>query len=1057
MGFYGNITSTASTQFSFDITYPNRLTMERNASDDGIAINRFVLIEYDTAWIDPENYIKTTNNPMGEITPENDWTNYDYNFNIDLKKYANRRGYDSTVWQKIFDDKGFRYMMVAELNSVVPTFDVIPVAPSEVPLTPKFDEISTNLYYKLQWQAPWGFRIKESDDNNLSDISTKHTKYTYNSDNQSYKTEDINVKGAIFFNKNAFDPQVIKEGEERVKPINGRVTVDKNQKALVNEIKLTPGISGKVYDINPNDEDRTLKTAEDVQELTINLPAIGNMMSDAWDIIHGPLRNDDMRQWDEKGNNVSSLQGRLDSIDALNKSTIPYKTSDTGALVGAKLTDDNSWIEATLNDSKKELNIKHINNKLMVKNQISSIDLNAAGKTETLTFNNPIRDEVGHIIGYDEQTFTLPKKFNKVTTDNGSLSAKNQTDTLNILSEDDWLETKIADDAVKIKHTGSVSDKGKTEINLESVDSFTIPMFSIDQTGHIKEKINNQYNLPYSFKSFAVNKTTVSPQKIKDTLNIESDPSLEPSLNQSNGKTIFKISHKDQGTKIADKVVNPNNSNETSFQYFNPTDIDSAGHVANYNLNTVYFPYGYSKIKTVEQNDSTAHLDDSIEKEISATTPFDTLAIGGGNKWITATTSDNKVVIGHAVPTIDIMNMGSVSLYNGDTFITSDVRTDEAGHVSSMVKATCQLPFNFNQIKFKPYAVSSQENLQPILIKANEFESMFGIEATSLIDITVTDNIFKFNHGISNNATKQISGSVEGQQINIPTIHYDDTGHIISTTNNIFNVPFGANITVKSSSNVDTWEQFYPSELMIENGDYVTFEKTKQGFSINHNMPNKTNSDFTLGTVGNPFGETELNTGSTFYIPYLTYDEYGHITGSQNYKFKLANNPIEVLPTEYSDYVKDCFAIQNLKYEIDSNNKGTIIPQYKAISSFKLSGYYTPTLSESTSIQWDKEIDNNDTINSAFGKLYYQLHNGFRISANKVGLYLPEEDTESYNGYIPILPSPTANSNDEFNIAIESTDDVRQAIKKLELGIRYLASRHDRHTEALLFGSAHFQ
>jgi hypothetical protein len=41
--------------------------------------------------------------------------------------------------------------------------------------------------------------------------------------------------------------------------------------------------------------------------LTINLPAIGNMMSDAWDIIHGPLRNDDMRQWDEKGNNVSSL------------------------------------------------------------------------------------------------------------------------------------------------------------------------------------------------------------------------------------------------------------------------------------------------------------------------------------------------------------------------------------------------------------------------------------------------------------------------------------------------------------------------------------------------------------------------------------------------------------------------------------------------------------------------------------------------------------------------------------------------------------------------------
>jgi hypothetical protein len=32
--------------------------------------------------------------------------------------------------------------------------------------------------------------------------------------------------------------------------------------------------------------------------MTINLPAIGNMMSDAWDIIHGPRRNNDMRQID---------------------------------------------------------------------------------------------------------------------------------------------------------------------------------------------------------------------------------------------------------------------------------------------------------------------------------------------------------------------------------------------------------------------------------------------------------------------------------------------------------------------------------------------------------------------------------------------------------------------------------------------------------------------------------------------------------------------------------------------------------------------------------------
>jgi hypothetical protein len=37
--------------------------------------------------------------------------------------------------------------------------------------------------------------------------------------------------------------------------------------------------------------------------MRINLPAIGNMMSDAWDIIHGPNRDN---------SSVDSLQGRLD-------------------------------------------------------------------------------------------------------------------------------------------------------------------------------------------------------------------------------------------------------------------------------------------------------------------------------------------------------------------------------------------------------------------------------------------------------------------------------------------------------------------------------------------------------------------------------------------------------------------------------------------------------------------------------------------------------------------------------------------------------------------------
>jgi len=55
--------------------------------------------------------------------------------------------------------------MVAELNTVVPTFDVTADAPSIIPIMPHFDTDSTNVYYKLHWQPQWGFRIKAANAN----------------------------------------------------------------------------------------------------------------------------------------------------------------------------------------------------------------------------------------------------------------------------------------------------------------------------------------------------------------------------------------------------------------------------------------------------------------------------------------------------------------------------------------------------------------------------------------------------------------------------------------------------------------------------------------------------------------------------------------------------------------------------------------------------------------------------------------------------------------------------------------------------------------------------
>ena len=52
--------------------------------------------------------------------------------------------------------------MVAELNSVVPSFTVSQDAPTLSPITPHFDENSTNVLYNLHVQPQWGFRLKKA-------------------------------------------------------------------------------------------------------------------------------------------------------------------------------------------------------------------------------------------------------------------------------------------------------------------------------------------------------------------------------------------------------------------------------------------------------------------------------------------------------------------------------------------------------------------------------------------------------------------------------------------------------------------------------------------------------------------------------------------------------------------------------------------------------------------------------------------------------------------------------------------------------------------------------
>lgn len=329
-----------------------------------------------------------------------DDNNYFKNYNIDIGIYGVSRGYDSTVWQKVYTNGVPKYVMIAELNSVVPTFDLAADAPSLFPNIPHFDSDSTNVYYRLHWQPQWGMRLKASNpalrtpflrtngeaysstgstegtaltrQNDIrqypSDETTTWTHSVFDNNNQFQKTEYFipdNGNGtsmwsdkdtaamyepldaAVYYNKAGFDPEKISYSED----INYEGW-DNN--TVTDEISITPtGVSGHQYKShNPIDRE---SIQPDIQELSIMLPSVGDTMAAVWDVVYGgrnidpdaKTRNMDIAWYNAKA--VSNKQGlRLVESNGPGHYTYNPKNATTLAgilnsaqdLIGMIITDD---------------------------------------------------------------------------------------------------------------------------------------------------------------------------------------------------------------------------------------------------------------------------------------------------------------------------------------------------------------------------------------------------------------------------------------------------------------------------------------------------------------------------------------------------------------------------------------------------------------------------------------------------------------------------------------------------------------------------------------------
>lgn len=222
---------------------------------------------------------------------------YSYNYNIDQTYCETHigRGYDCTVWQKIYSNGKLSYAMLAELNSVVPTFAISADAPTETLIAPHFDDRSTNVLYNLHTQPSWGMRIKKADE------------LISESDGLRYMS-DADDKSAIYYNKKGFDPSII--------TISDKYGVGDNNLNGVSEDRwgwkpgqpdiidvLSTGKSGTLYNQYVKDENGNIMLNNagypmhdlasdmieqpDTKEIVAMLPSFGDTVAEMWNLTYG--------------------------------------------------------------------------------------------------------------------------------------------------------------------------------------------------------------------------------------------------------------------------------------------------------------------------------------------------------------------------------------------------------------------------------------------------------------------------------------------------------------------------------------------------------------------------------------------------------------------------------------------------------------------------------------------------------------------------------------------------------------------------------------------------
>ena len=210
-----------------------------------------------------------------EILPNDSYPVYFTNFWIDSQTYFNNfdyRGYDGTVWQKVYSEGQGKFVLIAHLNGIAPGFELVADEPSVRPEDIYIDSKSTDALYRVHTPSHWGFRIKEAEKiNNEFPYSDQTVIQDYSlfdpETNELLGTSRKQINADIYFNKSGFNKEIKAYDNDGV-----------------NKLVIEPsGASGRRYANSAPGGDDPI----DTYELSVHFPAFGNVVSDFYDVVYG--------------------------------------------------------------------------------------------------------------------------------------------------------------------------------------------------------------------------------------------------------------------------------------------------------------------------------------------------------------------------------------------------------------------------------------------------------------------------------------------------------------------------------------------------------------------------------------------------------------------------------------------------------------------------------------------------------------------------------------------------------------------------------------------------